>query len=137
MNAKNKLVKFVELKNKIVKKTTNMCYINDEDIEDIKRWNSEECKTTYKKLKNNIFKLEDISGFAVGVCPWCISIPPNGTSLPCAKCGYGLRHGICDSKNSLYFKYRSKYIESMYITLEEPLSNRVYRDMIDQIERSK
>ena len=130
MNNIEKLVKFVELKNKVVKKVTGINYANRDDIAEIKEWGEKKCEAVYGAIELSILTT-DISNFAIGACPWCISIPCFDYGTACEKCGYGERNGICiNNVSSLFYKYNSKYIKGS-------LSNTVYRDMIKQINKSK
>jgi hypothetical protein len=107
MTAKEKLIRFLEKKNEIVKEMTGLSYITKEDIEDIKNWkdkNSEKAWETivlnmemssFRTSKNKIVLPNDCF-----LCPWCIIYDDED----CNNCGYKKRHGDCESANSLYKK---------------------------------
>ena len=129
MTSQEKLIKFVELKDRIIKRETSINYIDKGDINEIKKWNRHKCKKVYEQLKLNIRAL-DIADFAVGVCPWCIDKSNIGIEkCKCKICGYAKRHGDCiNDSSSLFHKYYSRYTKGT-------LSNKVYKNMISEIER--
>jgi len=66
---KDKLIMFLELKNERIKKITNIDYINNEDIEDIKNWDPEICDMVYNKIANNIIDHKYVYGLSSTTCP--------------------------------------------------------------------
>ena len=54
MTYKEKLVKFLEVKDSIIYTTSNVKYINKEDIEEIESWSEEDCKKVYRYMIKTI-----------------------------------------------------------------------------------
>ena len=132
MTYKEKIVKFLEIKNRIIYSTSNVRYINEEDIEDIKHWSEEDCKKTYKymiEVVNNDDAFEFYPNSTT--CPWCIYYHfINNNYDKCNECGYGRRHGICDEPYS-------KYKELVYGNSFTPLNRLKYMAILNKIEDSE
>ena len=74
------LIKFLEEKNKLVRKRTNMDLILPDDLNEVFTiWSENDCKTALMKLHARPDK---------NLCPWCML-------FKCSTCGYGRRNGIC------------------------------------------
>ena len=108
MSAKRKLVRFIKLKDKIIKELTGISYIDEEDIRDILSWYEEMCEAVIKEmLRNKIYKANDAT-----ICPWCMEdYLSDYSERYCEGCEYALRHGNCADDESLYKK--------IYYTAEE------------------
>ena len=120
MKYQEKLIKFIQLKNELIKKETKLYYIDDYDIDTVKGWFEKSCKNIYKILKDNI-KYIGSNGLTELTCIWCI----HNKEDTCYKCEYGFHHGICSHEGSLYDKI---------ITARKLFTSQVYMDMIKKIE---
>ena len=122
MKDKEKLIKFVQLKNEIIEKETGINYVTQKDIDDIKKWKKNEYEETYQILIENI---DDDKTYGLGeaTCIWCIKNNP----LPCLDCEYGKKHGICFQAGSLYDNYRTDEMIKIF-------TNEVYQKLIQKIE---
>jgi hypothetical protein len=83
---KEKLIKYIQAKNRYIKNITGIDYIIEDDIDDIMSWEEEECEQIWKNLK---LRNEADS------CPWCVKSYIKYTCLNCECCNYGHRHGKC------------------------------------------
>ena len=122
---KQKLLRFINLKASLIKKTNiNIDYINDGDREDILSWPDEECKRIYEIIRENIEN--GFSGLYGETCPWCYR------SWACSKeqCSYAQRHGVCT--NSAEKNDWCRIIDG--IDHETLFSNEIYKHIIFQIE---
>jgi len=116
---KNRLIKFVRLKNDYIKNFTGIDYANDVDYENIRAWSERYCTGIYNQLSENIQK-NNARGLSKYTCIWCIY------RLSCLSCDYAQEHGICsDDDTSLYNQYCSH-------ELINSLTNDVYKNMIEQ-----
>lgn len=129
MNDKEKIIKFLEMKNEIIKKESKINYIDKEDIEDVKSWSNKKCKTIYQYITDQIH-IKKVYGIGFSTCPWCILCNIYKVK-GCTDCGYGERHGECGYGDSLYDLYRSVYL------IENVLTNKVYKNILKTIEDSK
>ena len=127
MNDKEKIIKFIQLKNEIIKKESKINYINKEDIDDIKSWSDDDCKTIYARMTNEI-NINKIYGLGFASCPWCILYKKKGE---CSDCGYGDRYIECGYDDSLYNQYRSVNL------IENLLNNKAYLNILKTIEEYK
>lgn len=123
MTNKEKLIKFIELKHDHIKKITGINYAEDYDYDHIKTWSDEDCERVYELLMEEICECYQ-KGISENTCIWCIY-----NNALCENCNYGMNHGVCYDNNSLYSKYFSE-------ELKHSLTNEVYRNMIDQIEKT-
>ena len=115
---KDKLIKFLELKNELIYKKIGINYVNKRDIREIKSWEDHECKWIYNIIKNGIFLgSKDAKG---KTCPWCIKYND------CNNCGYGKRYGICIQFLDSYYEEHLRYLK---------ISNIIYKDIIKEIEK--
>ena len=124
----DRLLKFLELKNKIIENKTGIKYIDVNDIKDVKQWDEELCKTVYLRLLNSI-TCGGAQRLARETCLWCIVDDlRNIYELDkCIHCNYGLRHDICCNNGSLYNEYDIPKVRKSF-------TNRAYRDMLQDIE---
>ena len=134
--SKEKLIMFIKLKNERIKKITNIDYINNEDIEDIKNWDPEICDKVYKILKININNIPKYN-FSGLTCPWCIiyykidyNYDYDEYGYCDSDCGYLLRHGYCYKKGSLYKNICDKHIT-------KNLDRDFYCNIIERIEKGE
>ncbi len=137
MNDKEKLIKFIQLKNEIIEKETDLKYITQIDIDIINKWNDNICKRIYTDLTRAINDLGE-KGLTENTCIWCIkdyidhnNIISNIKYLECIStcygCEYKTQHGKCDESDSLYQKYAVDKVVNL-------LTNEVYKDMLKKIE---
>ena len=123
MNAKEKLIMFVQLKNGIIEEKTGIQYANVNDIMDINDWNMYECEYIYNSVVNAIDSRYAEELYSE-TCIWCIKYNDNGG---CINCGYGERHGVCDNIGSSYSRYNREEIDEVF-------TNDKYKSMLKQIE---
>lgn len=72
-------------------------YITDQDIAEIRTWSKWTCFRVWQALKQAIYN-RHVDGLGAGTCIWCIRyLNRRSFSKGCKFCGYGKRHGICDS----------------------------------------
>jgi len=121
MTYKEKLVKFVKLKNANIRKF-GFIYANYKDYKDIRSWSEKNCKIIFNKIVNEIMCPCGIDELSYPTCPWCLY-----NYLDCPLCSYGKRHGECPKKDSTYKKYATTEVKKSF-------TNEVYRDMINKIE---
>ncbi len=124
MDFKEKIIKFVKAKNDIIKLNCDVEYITNEDIEDIRKWSKFDCEWTYGQIVSAVYSL-NASGLSETTCPWCINL----LDIPydkCEECGYGIRHGICTKKGSLYRSYNLK-------SVKDALTNKSYNRILKQL----
>lgn len=126
MNNKEKIIKFLEMKNEIIEKEIHIKYIFEEDIQDVKSWSNKECNKVYTYITDAIYN-EKVYGLGFATCPWCIIYKDRG----CLYCGYCKRYGKCGDKDSLYNRYRSLHL------IEESLNNEAYSNILKKIEKSE
>lgn len=121
MSYSEKLIEFVKLKGKEILRLTNIKYVNDEDITDLREWSEVICKEVYLQLKDEIIN-EGVRGLNKFTCPWCVLYEDN---VDCLGCGYGKRHRMCYLVTSLYSSYEhgGKYT-----------SNNMYKDILKKVE---
>ena len=125
MNYQKKLIKFIQLKNEIIEKETGIKYIEQEDIDNIKKWDDIICKKIYINLTNSIINLRE-SGLSEDTCIWCIKNYLNRI-YDCDNCEYKIKHGLCDENESTYQKYAIDNVIKL-------LSNKVYQHMLKEIK---
>lgn len=82
------LLDFMQKKNEIIRKHTQMDIFTPEDFEEVKSWRVKLCILALDKLNH---RSNDINN-----CPWCL------VTSGCYSCGYGKRHGDCGSRLSRY-----------------------------------
>ncbi len=122
MDVKEKLIKFIQLKNEIIEKETGLKYIVQEDIDDIKKWNEKECNNVYDDLDFFIHSNSKVNGLTEYTCIWCFK----HFGEKCEECDYGLRHGICRNDGSLFNKYKTKEVKALF-------TNEVYVELFNQM----
>jgi hypothetical protein len=83
---KEKIIKYVQAKNKYIKNITGINYVTEDDIDDIMSWKEKECRLIWRKIK----PINEING-----CPWCIKTYIKHDFLNCTDCSYGNRNGKC------------------------------------------
>jgi hypothetical protein len=83
---KEKLIKYVQAKNKYIKNITGINYVTEDDIDDIMSWEEEECKQIWRTL----YPADELHG-----CPWCIKTYTKHLRLNCGACSYGNRNNKC------------------------------------------
>ncbi len=125
------VIKFVKLKNKIIKEATGIPYVDERDIEEIRGWSEETCQEIYKIMWRRIM-LRKVYGFNDDCCPWCILEEINNwrdsNNARCYGCGYGIRHGQCGKVNSLFRKFDG-------LNLDETFSNKIYHNILSQVKQ--
>ncbi len=128
MNYQEKLIKFVQLKNEIIEKESDIKYIVQEDIDIIKKWDNIICEKIYVELISEI-KSFGRNGLADDTCIWCLKkyIESGCRGDDCDDCEYKINHGECGDNGSSYIKYSNKKVETL-------LTNEVYKDMLKKIE---
>ena len=113
---KEKLVKFVKLKGKHIRKF-GFIYADHKDYENIRSWSEEKCREIYNRILTRIIYKGEY-GLVEYTCPWCIF-----NNFYCKECYYGNRYGICLNPNSAYKKYNITKVKVYF-------SNKLYRDII-------
>ena len=130
MTYKEKLVKFLEVKDSIIYTTSNVKYINKEDIEEIESWSEEDCKKVYRYM---IKTINDDDAFEFypnsTTCPWCVFNVFCNNAYKCKECGYGKRHGFCKKSDS---KYKELINNDAFILLDRNM----YFEIINDIEKN-
>ena len=128
MNYQEKLIKFVQLKNEIIEKEIDIKYVNQEDIDNIKKWDNIICEEIYVELISAI-KSFGRKGLNDDTCIWCIKkyIEYEYRREACDNCEYKINHGECGNNDSTYNKYSQDNVIKL-------LTNDVYRNMLKKIE---
>jgi len=98
-----KIINFMLAKQKWLQNTTNrkIQYINNKDIDDIYKWDTDTCST----LITNLLSIVKLSLNSAS-CPFCIYYNDN-----CTQCTYGKHHGICRNNNNNPW---NKYLHLLY-----------------------
>lgn len=118
MTAKEKLIKFMELKAEKIKELSNNTidyYFTEEDKKDILNWDNKIAEKIWTKIKSSIKYLK-ASGLSRHVCPFCIYYKFKiDVFEKCINCTYGQRHGYCFLVDSDYDKISKTNIK-YYLT---------------------
>jgi len=139
MTYKERIIKFVKLKRNHIKKF-GFVYADHKDYENIRSWDEKRCKKIYDAIMKNIIYL-GASRLTGATCPWCLYTLYGNKQIVlysrinffnicynnCSKCYYGKRYGECMKLNSVYKKCFTEEIKNS-------LTNKVYQDMINEIE---
>jgi len=121
MNAKEKLVHFLELKSDIIEIATGLIYASEEDIAEIRSWREEMCEKVVKELRRN----ENKTPNDATLCPWCLEDYLSDFSKNhCEGCEYAMRHGQCDKNSSLYKE----------ITKSKPITDVIGQQIVQLLE---
>jgi hypothetical protein len=92
MTYKEIIINFMLKKDAIIKKHTGRNLVDQEDLDELTSWTENTYTTIALKF----------GWIPSGMCPWCI-VNKYVDSVPdCKECGYGKRHGICDSEYSRF-----------------------------------
>ena len=128
MKYQEKLIKFIQLKNEIIEKESDIKYIVQEDINNIKKWDNILCEKVYVDLISEI-KSFGRRGLNDDTCIWCLKkyIETGWRDDECDNCEYKINHGECGDNGSSYIKYSTKNVELL-------LTNEVYKNMLKEIE---
>ena len=106
MTYKEKVIEFVMTKNALVSLYTELDYITNEDIEEIKSWSEEDCGIVYKHMAKYIIRSINMPFSTIiedeVTCPWCIYSSKIKIYYDCDDCGYGKRNGFCNNSGSKY-----------------------------------
>lgn len=150
------LVKFLKAKNEYLKSEIMDVrapeYFDKLDEKNILKWNDEQAKQIYERIKLNIKSKETIAGLYSDTCPWCIDRLINYVEedfyCECV-CEYGENHGVCEN-DSFYDNcdHDSEYCESCieyencdYLSdwrklnkFDFYISNDFYKKLIEEID---
>jgi len=131
---KEKIIKFMQEKNKIIKKHTGIIYFNEKDKNDILSWSEKDCKNIYLKILDHVTQ-KYVFGMGWVVCPYCIKyLSPD--KFNCHRCEYAKNHGECLSTDSVWNKvsnWRSKPGKRIYDIMDD----KFYDNLIKKIEGNK
>lgn len=137
MTTQQKLIRFLQAKNKAIYRYTKLRYIYGSDIQYIEDMDTARANDIWKAIKHNVF-YQDAKGLTSQICPWCQEKEITN-AIDCSECTYGRTHGICfRSKNPR--KYVSHYdhiyqiLDSDNIKDYKILSNLYYKQLIIRIE---
>ncbi len=126
MTGKEKLIKFLQLKNEVIKKETNINYVGKEDVTEISSWDEDRCGSIYKDIVRTVMDI-DTKGLSSTTCPWCVAYRKHcGGDGGCTLCNYGQRNGNCYNTQSLY----RRQIRKAQTSFDILLSNRTYKNII-------
>jgi len=135
MNANEKLIRFMELKQEVLKSLgCNTPYFTKGDAEIIQAWSKEDAKEIWDILEDSI-KLFDGKGLRSDVCPFCIYHSVKG--IPCQYCKYAKNHGgICSFRSSSDYNVIIVFLETKFGKDADKLifSNTLYKFFLDLIE---
>jgi len=141
MTPQDKIVKFLQTKNKTIYKNTKLRYIYDKDLEYIEEvLDSSIANDIWGQIQFNIC-FEDAKGLTSLICPWCIEKQINDEE-DCFICTYGQVHGICfrskdPNKYISHYDHIYKVLDSKNIKDYKILSNQWYRNLIKKIESNQ
>ena len=121
MTYKDKLIKFLQLKNDTIYKQVRIKYVYKADLKDISLWSEDDCEKIYNVIKDNIVFYK-VQGIDETTCPWCIKYTIKYTI--CKNCEYGKRHEKCYNIGSYYKKHFCMIV----------INNQEYKDIIKEIE---
>jgi len=85
-NGRKKLIKYIELKTKLIKELFDIEYTNKDDIKEVKKWTEIKCNKIYEKIKDHIM-IGHVESIGTWSCPWCIA-----NNVICSNCNYYKRH---------------------------------------------
>ncbi|MFA5174647.1 MAG: hypothetical protein WC438_05695 [Candidatus Pacearchaeota archaeon] len=136
MDSKQKLIEFMKQKAKILYDNDydpNREYFTEQDEQAILNWENKDCDTVWNSLLTNIitYNNQDLNAYS---CVFCIKYKME-CYYTCDLCKYGKNHGICtNSADSTYQKIVQKR-HSGRKSFSEILSNKVYKEILDKIEK--
>lgn len=85
---KELMLEYMEKKNKIIQRKTGLKIALKADMDELRGWTEHMCR----RFIVNLAYTNDAWG-----CPWCLR-----ETKGCADCGYGLRNGVCQERESRY-----------------------------------
>jgi len=134
MTAKEKIIMFMEAKQKRLNKYGKFNYFNEKDAEAIKQWNETEAQKVWEGITDTIINNTNykfnVDGLTADTCPSC-----NYWRYNCRRCEYGQNHGICTTnENSDYYQILIQ-LEEVGIEPMLVFSRLVYLNIINSIEK--
>jgi len=127
MPSKEKLIRFLKIKNSIVNKYSNLKYIDEKDIYEVENWT----KNTYSQVYKHIVEHINYSVGAIPhaeTCPWCVYYFDIKGYKNCSECKYGERNGVCSNPDS---RYKKLVKAEVFVSL----TKNKYIEIIDEIEK--
>ena len=108
LKPKDKLRRFLKLKDEAVFKKTGIHYANKEDIADVDKMADKDIVRFFDKMKNRIKYILTIKKAIPDdvTCVWCEIY--HNIIIECSNCSYGKRNGECIERNSKYSKIAIK-----------------------------
>ena len=122
-------------------------YYTPEDAEEIGKWDESEAKEVWERIYRQIV-LHNARGFDAWTFPWCVYVALCRHFAKCKICGYGKRHGECDTFTTcrsdfcrIVHQMRKERRWSLYIEDkfwdEVCFPNEWYRKVVEKLEREK
>lgn len=139
MDSRDKLIRFVQLKNDLVlklqgKKKNKVEYCCEKVWNKIKKWPIEECNTVYKKLKIS-YDTDDPTiysdshvGLSYNSCIWCLIQDRMGWD-GCHNCEYAMTYNRCGTERN-----KEDHFHNLFILVGHKIKAKHYIDIINQIE---
>lgn len=111
-------------------------YYNEQDREDILKWDKTIARSIWKSMKQNVRK-KNTCGIHHEVCAFCVLLKFEKLKRDaCVQCSYGSRHGLCGSKSVKNDYTRILEIFDSYGESHRQVFNsRYYKQLIKKIER--
>ncbi len=108
LTSKDKLLRFLQLKQDIIKKRFKINYMLKADFDEVKSWDELDCEITVSNIAEDHETDEE-------TCAWCII-----EEMKCSNCGYGKRNKICTEDDSARYdriqrKMKSSIVDSIPI----------------------
>jgi len=142
MTAKQKLIKFMEMKQEKLKtlfkdKKGEVSFFTEEDKAEVEKWKEIDCKKLWNELTKNVGELTfKRVGLLAELCPFCLKYLKTDSTFRytgCSKCTYALNHKECDEENSDNTKLYNLQIRDN-VKMSSELTSSFYRKVIHKIE---
>jgi len=95
-------------------------FITSVDVLELKDWNVWNSEEIIRIIKRNFEQFQEGKECTDGdICPWCID-PDNEDGTLCRHCGWGARHGMCHTPDSLYIRFCARNGSILRILSKDP-----------------
>ena len=121
MTHNEKLVKFLELKHKVILEQSNLSCIDKQDMQSVLAWTEKDSEIVFKRIKKYIdlrIPRPWTLGLEVYTCPWCIYQKYISDSC-CGTCQYGKNHNYCEG----FLFSENCIIQINYVEILEEIEN--------------
>lgn len=132
--SQQKIISFMWAKNRQLKNLFTRdnisapVYFTDDDAEEILGWDRQRSDNTWNGICEMVER--GCIGLSSASCPYC-------ASYYCYFCGYGKRHGICDTKGVNDYALIVRAIASTPTSLSSLFSEEFYKTLVDDINTGR